>query len=108
MPSQKYPDRPARPASRQTPPKHTHREAQATALPPDAAPSIADTVLDLAAAVEAQEARIKAALLAAAEAGETAVVRDILKIWINGPVSAAMAQLDAEPCVSDPEHARPE
>ena len=67
---------------------------------PQSAPDFASMVLDLAAAVEAQEARIKQSLLAAAEAGDISYIQKMLKIWVDGPVSEAMAQLSAGPCVS--------
>lgn len=67
---------------------------------PQSAPELASMVLDLAAAVEAQEARIKASLLAAAEAGDIPYIRKLLRIWADGPVSEAMAQLSGKPRVS--------
>ncbi|MCA9303805.1 MAG: hypothetical protein KC996_06755 [Phycisphaerales bacterium] len=68
-------------------------------LPQSHAPEFADMLLDLAAAVEAQEAAIKALLLEAAEAGNLDLVRKITRVWADGPVSEVMAQLRAESSV---------
>gem|GEM_PF-3695935 len=49
--------------------------------------------MELAAALEVQEIRIKAGLLEAAESGDLDLVRKILNLWVKGPVSEVTAQL---------------
>ncbi|XHC26795.1 MAG: hypothetical protein ACFHWZ_15230 [Phycisphaerales bacterium] len=56
---------------------------------------LSQTLMELAAAIEAQELRIKGVLLAAAEAGDLELVRKVLGLWINGPVSSVIAELEA-------------
>lgn len=68
-------------------------------LPSSSAPAFADILLDLAAAVEAQDAAIKDILLEAAEAGNLDLIKKIVGLWAKGPVSEVMAQLREEPCV---------
>lgn len=59
----------------------------------------AKTIMELAAALEVQEIRIKQVLLEAAEAGDLGLVRKILDLWVRGPVSRVMAQLEETGCV---------
>ena len=56
---------------------------------------LSQSLMELAAAIEAQESRIKAVLLEAAEAGDLELVRKVLDLWINGPVSSVIAELDS-------------
>jgi hypothetical protein len=58
-------------------------------------PGLAKAVMELAAALEVQETRIKLVLLEAAQAGDLGLVRKILDLWVRGPVSRVMAQLEA-------------
>jgi hypothetical protein len=53
------------------------------------------TVMELAAAVEAQEHRIRGVLLKALEEGDVELGRRILREWIDGPVSSVIARLEA-------------
>ena len=62
-------------------------------LPSGAVSTVTDAILELAAALEVQEVRIKAVLLEAAEAGDLDLVRKILNLWVKGPVSEVTAQL---------------
>lgn len=55
--------------------------------------------MELAAALEVQEVRIKAVLLEAADAGDLGLVRKVLDLWVRGPVSRVMAQLEEAACV---------
>lgn len=57
--------------------------------------AFARVVMDLAAAVESQETRIKGLLLEAVKAGDLQLSRRILELWICNPVSAVIAQLEA-------------
>lgn len=75
-------------------------------LPPGAATGITDAILELAAALEVQEARIKQVLLEAAEAGDLPLVRSILAAWVDGPVSRVFGQLDHGSRVQDPGEGR--
>lgn len=68
-------------------------------LPSPTASAFADMLLDLAAAVEAQEAAIKVVLLEAADAGNLELIKKIVGLWANGPVSEVVAQLHRESCV---------
>ena len=62
-------------------------------VPEGAVPKVAEAIMELAAALEVQEIRIKAGLLEAAESGDLDLVRKILNLWVKGPVSEVTAQL---------------
>lgn len=75
-------------------------------LPSGTVSTVADAIMELAAALEVQEARIKQVLLEAAEAGDLPLVRSILAAWVDGPVSRVFGQLDQESRVQDPGEGR--
>lgn len=77
----------------------THERRSEAACSGGDGTGLAKSIMQLAAALEVQEARIKAVLLEAAEAGDLELVCRILDLWIRGPVSRVMAQLEEVGCV---------